>query len=49
LAQKVASVSHDGEATYVAQLLAMEARAFIEPRIDQLIETGLSYIPPDCQ
>ena len=49
LAQKAASVSHDGEAIYAAQLLAaMEAQAFIEPRIDQLIETGLSYIPPDC-
>jgi ADP-ribosylglycohydrolase len=49
LAQKAASVSHDGEAIYAAQLLAaMEAQAFIEPRIDQLIETGLSYIPADC-
>ena len=49
LAQKAASVSHDGEAIYAARLLAaMEAQAFIEPRIDQLIETGLSYIPPDC-
>jgi ADP-ribosylglycohydrolase len=49
LARKAASVSHDGEAIYAAQLVAaMEAQAFTEPRIDQLIETGLSYIPPDC-
>lgn len=49
LARKAASVSHDGEAIYAAQLLAaMEAQAFIEPRIDQLIETGLSHIPRDC-
>jgi ADP-ribosylglycohydrolase len=49
LARKAASVSHDGEAIYAAQLLAaMEAQAFTEPRIDQLIETGLCYIPPDC-
>ncbi len=49
LARKAASVSHDGEAIYAAQLLAaMEAQAFNEPRIDQLIDTGLSYLPPDC-
>jgi ADP-ribosylglycohydrolase len=46
LARKAASVSHDGEAIYAAQFLAAaEAQAFIESRIDQLIETGLSYIP----
>jgi len=49
LARKAGSVSHDGEATYAAELVAaMEAQAFIEPRIEQLIETGLSYLPPDC-
>jgi ADP-ribosylglycohydrolase len=48
LARKAASVSHDGEAIYAAQFLAaMEAQAFVESRIDQLIETGLSYIPAD--
>jgi ADP-ribosylglycohydrolase len=48
LARKAASVSHDGEAVYAAQLLAaMEAQAFVESRIDQLIETALSYIPAD--
>ncbi len=49
LARKAASVSHDGEAIYAAQLVAaMEAQAFTEPRINQLIETGLSYLPADC-
>src|ERR1700732_4530012 len=49
LAGKAGSVSHDGEAIYAAQLVAaMEAQAFIEPKIDQLIETGLNYLPPDC-
>jgi ADP-ribosylglycohydrolase len=49
LAGKAGSVSHDGEAIYAAQLMAaMEAQAFIEHRIDQLIETGLNYLPPDC-
>jgi ADP-ribosylglycohydrolase len=48
LARKAASVSHDGEAIYAAQFMAaIEAKAFIESRIDQLIETGLSYIPAD--
>ena len=36
LARKAASVSHDGEAIYAAQLVAaMEAQAFTEPRIDR--------------
>jgi ADP-ribosylglycohydrolase len=49
LARKAGSVSHDGEAVYAAQLLAaMEAQAFVEPNIDQLIETGLKYLPSDC-
>jgi ADP-ribosylglycohydrolase len=49
LAGKAGSVSHDGEAIYAAQLVAaMEAQAFIEHRIDQLIEIGLNYLPPDC-
>jgi ADP-ribosylglycohydrolase len=49
LARKAGSVSHDGEAVYAAQLVAaMEAQAFVEQKLDQLIETGLSYLPPDC-
>ncbi|MBV9998925.1 MAG: ADP-ribosylglycohydrolase family protein [Verrucomicrobia bacterium] len=48
LAGKAASVSHDGEAIYAAQLLAaMEAQAFVEKRLDYLLETGLSCVPPD--
>src|SRR6201981_2554715 len=48
LARKAASVSHDGEAIHAAQFLAaMESQAFIDSRIDQLIETGLSFIPVD--
>jgi len=49
LAGKAASVSHDGEAKYGAQLLAaMEAKAFVEPDLDRLTDTGLSVIPKDC-
>jgi ADP-ribosylglycohydrolase len=49
LAQKAASVSHDGEAIYASQLLAaMEAQAFVESSLDQLIETGLTFVPSDC-
>src|SRR5438045_5899766 len=46
LARRAASVSHDGEAIYGAQVLAaMEAQAFVEPDIDKLIDTGLSLSP----
>lgn len=49
LAQKAASVSHDGEAVYAAMLwAAMEAQAFVCLDIDLLLDTGLSLIPPDC-
>ena len=48
LARRAASVSHDGEAIYGAQVLAaMEAQAFVESDIDKLIDTGLSFIPTD--
>src|SRR5919202_1482845 len=48
LARRAASVSHDGEAIYGAQVVAaMEAAAFVEPDIGRLIETGLSFIPRD--
>jgi ADP-ribosylglycohydrolase len=47
-AGKAASVSHDGEAVYAARLVAaMEAQAFVEKRLDQLLETGLSNVPTD--
>src|SRR5215207_7138093 len=48
LAQRAASVSHDGEAIYGAQTVAaMEAQAFVEPDIGKLIDTGLGVIPRD--
>jgi len=46
LARRAASVSHDGEAIYGAQVLAaMEAEAYVESSIDRLIDTGVSFIP----
>ncbi len=48
LAGKAARVSHDGEAVYAAQLLAaMQSQAFIEPDIEQLLDTGLRFIPKE--
>ena len=48
LARRAASVSHDGEGIYGAQVLAaMEAQAFVERDIDRLIDTGVSVIPHD--
>jgi ADP-ribosylglycohydrolase len=48
LARRAASVSHDGEAVYGAQVLAaMEAQAFVEADIDRLLDTGLVSIPRD--
>ncbi len=46
LARRAASVSHDGEAIYGAQVLAaMESQAFVEADVDRLLDTGLSVIP----
>lgn len=46
LAARAASVSHDGEAIYGAQVVAaMEAQAFVEPNIDVLLDTAVSFIP----
>jgi ADP-ribosylglycohydrolase len=48
LAHRAASVSHDGEAIYGAQIVAvMEAMAFIEPEINKCLDTALSFIPAD--
>jgi len=48
LAKKAGSVSHDGEAIYAAQMLAaMEAEAYINPDINHLLDTGISFIPKD--
>jgi hypothetical protein len=48
LAWRAASVSHDGEAIYGAQVVAaMEALAFVEPDINKLLDCGVSFIPKD--
>ncbi|MDQ4076481.1 MAG: ADP-ribosylglycohydrolase family protein [Chloroflexota bacterium] len=48
LARRAASVSHDGEAIYGAQVIAaMEAQAFVEREIDTLLDIGVSVIPQD--
>jgi ADP-ribosylglycohydrolase len=48
LAGRAASVSHDGEAVYAAQVLAaMEAQAFVESDIVKLLDVGVSCIPRD--
>jgi ADP-ribosylglycohydrolase len=49
LAEKAASVSHDGEAIYAAQVVAaMVAAAFVEKDMDKLLDVALSVIPFDC-
>ncbi len=46
LAQKAASVSHDGEAIYGAQVVAaMEALAFVESDLEVLLNRAITYIP----
>ncbi|MGC9346694.1 MAG: ADP-ribosylglycohydrolase family protein, partial [Anaerolineae bacterium] len=48
LARRAASVSHDGEAIYGAQVwAAMEALAFVESDLDVLLDTGVSFISED--
>lgn len=48
LARRAASVSHDGEAIYGAQVIAaMEAQAFVEPDINRLLDTAVSFIPKE--
>lgn len=47
-ARRAASVSHDGEAIYGAQVIAaMEAQAFVEHDIQKLLDVGISFIPSD--
>ncbi|NLY52908.1 MAG: ADP-ribosylglycohydrolase family protein, partial [Firmicutes bacterium] len=47
-ARRAASVSHDGEAIYGAQVIAaMEAQAFIESNLDKLVDTAVALIPRD--
>ena len=46
LARRAASVSHDGEAIYGAQVIAaLIAQAFVESDLDKLINTAISFIP----
>ncbi len=48
LARRAASVSHDGEAIYGAQVIAaMEAQAFVEPDRDKLLDVAMRFIPHD--
>ncbi len=43
-----ATVSHDGEAKYAAQVIAaMEAQAFIESDLNKLLDIALALIPSD--
>lgn len=46
LARHAASVSHDGEAIYGAQVIAaMEAQAYVERDLNVLLDTALRFIP----
>jgi ADP-ribosylglycohydrolase len=48
LARRAASVSHDGEAVYGAQVIAaMESLAFVEHNLNTLIDAAVALIPPD--
>jgi hypothetical protein len=48
LARRAASVSHDGEAIYGAQVIAaMEAQAFVQSDLNQLLDGAVSFIPND--
>mgnify|MGYP005844834631 CR=1 FL=1 len=48
LAHRAASVSHDGEAIYGAQVLAaMGALAFVEHDLHTLLDTAITFIPRD--
>lgn len=49
LARRAASVSHDGEAIYGAQVIAaMEAAAFEQGDLNRLLDLATSFIPRDC-
>lgn len=48
LARRAASVSHDGEAIYGAQVIAaMESLAFVERDLNALIDAAVRFIPRD--
>lgn len=49
-AEKIASVSHDGEGKYGGMFIAAcIAQAFVEADIRTILEAGLSVIPADCE
>lgn len=49
-AEKIASVSHDGNGKYGGMFIAAcISSAFREDDIDRIIESGLSVIPADCE
>lgn len=49
LARKSARVSHDGEAVHAAVVVAgMVSAAFVEKRMNKLLDIGLGLIPADC-
>lgn len=46
LARRAASVSHDGEAIYGAQVVAaIESLAFVEPDLSKLLDVAVNFIP----
>lgn len=48
LARRAASVSHDGEAIYGAQVIAaLESLAFVEPDLNTLLDIAVTFIPKD--
>ncbi len=48
LARRAASVSHDGEAIYGAQVIAaMESLAYVEHDISRLLDTAVTFVPSD--
>ncbi len=48
-ARRAASVSHDGEAIYGAQVIAaLVSIAFREQDIDRMLDEAISFIPADC-
>ena len=48
LARRAACVSSDGAAVHGAQVVAaMEAAAFVEPDLERLLDTALTFIPAD--
>lgn len=48
LAGRAASVSHDGEAIYGAQVMAaLESMAFLEPDSNKLLDAAVRFIPND--